>query len=75
MYQHAKNQFIASVHSLVTINFRISSSDWQHPFLTMPNQKIFNQLLIFVNLYQHAKKEAVSSICSVVMVDLKILHI
>ena len=75
MYQHAKKQFIASVHCLVTINFRISSSDWQHQFLTMPNQKYFDQLFIFVNLYQHAKKEVVSSICSVVTVDLKILHI
>ena len=28
----------------------------------MPNQKIFNQLFIFVNLYQHAQNEAVSSI-------------
>ena len=25
-----------------------------------PNQKIFDQLLIFENLYQHAEKEAVS---------------
>ena len=39
----------------------------------MPNQKFFNQLLIFVNLYQHAKNEAVSSICSIEIVDLKIL--
>ena len=30
----------------------------------MPNQKLFNQLLIFVNLYQHAKNEALSSIFS-----------
>ena len=30
-------------------------------FLTMPHQKRFNQLLIFVNLYQYAKNEVVSS--------------
>ena len=40
----------------------------------MPNQKVFNQLLIFVNLYQHAKNQAVSSIRSGEMVDLKILQ-
>ena len=40
----------------------------------MPNQKIFNQLLIFVNLYQDAKNEAVSLICSGEIVDLKILQ-
>ena len=40
----------------------------------MPNQTIFDKLLIFVNLYQHAKNEALSSICSGEMVDLKILQ-
>ena len=40
----------------------------------MPDQKIFNQLLIFVNFYQHAKNEAVSSIFSGEMVHLKILQ-
>ena len=40
----------------------------------MPNQKIFNQLLIFVNLYQHPKNEAVSFICSGEMVHLKIMQ-
>ena len=40
----------------------------------MPHQKLFNQLLIFVNLNQHAKKEAISSICSEQMPDLKILQ-
>ena len=40
----------------------------------MPNQKIFNQLLIFASLYQHAKNEAASSICSGEIFDLKILQ-
>ena len=40
----------------------------------MPNQTIFDKILIFVNLYQHAKNEAISSICSGEMVDLKILQ-
>ena len=39
----------------------------------MLNQKIFDQLLIFINLYQHAKNEVVSSICTGEIVDLKIL--
>ena len=40
----------------------------------MPNQKIFNQLLIFANFYQHAENEAVSSICSGEIVHLKIMQ-
>ena len=40
----------------------------------MPKQKIFHQLLMFLNLHQHAKNEAVSLICSGEMVDLKILQ-
>ena len=74
LYQHAKNQLIPSVHSSDTVNFRVQRPDGSNPFLTMPNQKIFNQLLIFANLYQHAKNEAVSSICSGEILDLKILQ-
>ena len=62
MYQHAKNQLIPSVYSWETFKFS-PETDWPHPLLTMPNQNIFDQLLIFVNLYQHTKNEAVSSIC------------
>ena len=40
----------------------------------MPNQKLFEQLSICVNLYQHTKNEAVSWICSGEIVDLKILQ-
>ena len=40
----------------------------------MPNQKIFNQLLIFMDFYRHAKNEAISSICSAEIVHLKILQ-
>ena len=69
-----KNLLIPSVHSSDTINFRAQRPDWPHPFLNMPDQKIFNQLLIFMNLYQHAKNEAVSSPCSGEIVDLKILE-
>ena len=32
-------------------------------------QKIFDQLLIYVNLYQNAKHQAISSICSEDMAD------
>ena len=55
LYQHSKNQFISSVCSLDKVNFRVLSSDWHHPFLTMHTSKIFNHLLICVNLHQHAK--------------------
>ena len=71
LYQHAKNQLVPSVLSRDTVNFRVQRPDWPHSFLTMPHQKLFNQLLIFVNLYQH---EAVSSICSGEMLDLKVLE-
>ena len=42
--------------------------------MNISNQKIFYQLLIFVNLYQHAKNEAVLLISSGEKVDLKILQ-
>ena len=40
----------------------------------MPHQKLFNQLLIFVNLYQHTENQAVSLIHSEEILDLKILQ-
>ena len=40
----------------------------------MPNQKIFNQLLISVNLHEHAKNAVVSSICSGEIVHLNIMQ-
>ena len=55
-------------------HFRVHRPDWSHPLFTMPNQKMFDQLLIFVNLYQHAKNYTVSSICVGEMVDLIILE-
>ena len=55
IYQHAKNQYIPSVHSLDPANFRVPSPDWSVPFLTMLTLKILKLLLIRVKLYQHAK--------------------
>ena len=55
IYQHAKNQYIPSVHSLDPANFRVTSPDWSDPFLTMLTPKILKLLLIRVKLYQHAK--------------------
>ena len=40
----------------------------------MSEQKLFNELLIFVNLYQHAKNEVVSSTCSGEMLDSELLQ-
>ena len=57
LYQHAKNQFIPSVHSSDTVNFKVPSHDWPHPFLTMPTPKTFK--LIFMKLYQHAKNKLI----------------
>ena len=54
-----KNQFIPFAYSSDTVNFRGQRQDWSKPFLTIPNQKIFNQILIFLNLFQHAKNETV----------------
>ena len=67
-------QLIPSVHSSDTVNFGVQRQDWPNPFLTMPNQKNFNQLLILMNLYQHSKNEAASSICSEEIVDLEVLQ-
>ena len=50
-----KKEFIPYVHFWDTTNFRVPWTDWPHSFLTMPTPKIFDQLLIFVNLYQHVK--------------------
>ena len=57
LYQHAKNQFIPSVHSSDTVNFKVPSHDWPHPFLTMPTPKTFK--LIFMKLYQYAKNKLI----------------
>ena len=35
----------------------LESHDWPHPFLTMPTQQIFDQLLTVINLHQHAKNQ------------------
>ena len=56
------NQFI--VHSSDTVNFKVPSNDWPHPFLTMPAPKIFNHLLICLNLYQHAKNQSIPLVYS-----------
>ena len=44
------------------------------PFLTIPTQKYFDQLLVYVNLNQYAKNQATSFICSGDMVEKKILQ-
>ena len=81
LYQHAKNQFIPSLHSSDTINFKVHSHDWPHPLLTMPTPETFK--LIFMILYQHAesshqighaKNETVSLTCSGEIVHLEILQ-
>ena len=46
LYQHEKNQLIPSVHSSDTVNFIVQRPGWPHPIFTMPNQKIFHQILL-----------------------------
>ena len=57
-----------SVYSICWVlrysQFRVQWPDWQQPFFTMLTQKIFDQLLIFVNLYQHAKNQFIPSVNS-----------
>ena len=62
LYQHVKNQFILFDHSVDIVNWKVPSHDWPHPFLTMPTTKIFNHLLICMNLYQHAKNQLILEI-------------
>ena len=58
LHQQAKYQFTPSV-SWDAVNFRVLWPDWPCPFLTMSTQKIFDQLLIYVNLYKYAKNQAI----------------
>ena len=62
-------KLVHSIDSWDTANFRVPWPDWPHPFLAMPIQKLFDQLLIHANLYHHAKNQVISLICSGVMVD------
>ena len=73
LYQHAKNQFIPSVHSSDTVNFKVPSHDWPHPFLTMPTPKTFK--LIFMKLYQHAKNKLIPLVNSILESSNQIGHI
>ena len=57
---------------LETVNFRVPYPDWPNPFLTMPTQTNFDQLLIFVNLYQHAKNQFIPSAHSSDTVNFKV---
>ena len=74
LHQHTKNQFIPSIHSWDTVNFRVLWPNWPDPFLPVPTQ-IFFDLLIYVNFYQYPKDQAISLICSRDRVDWKILQL
>ena len=73
LYQHAKNQFIPSVHSSDTVSFKVPLLDWPHPFLTMPTPKTFQ--LIFMELYQHAKNKLIPLVNSIFEFSNQIGHI
>ena len=44
------------------------------PIFDHIHPKLFNQLLISMNMYQHAKNHAISSFCCKDLIDLKILQ-
>ena len=70
-------QKISSFHQFILVIqpiLEFCGQTGKNPFLTMPIQKYFDQLLIYVNLYQHAKNQVISLICSGDMVDQKILQ-
>ena len=46
--------------------------DWPHPFLMILSQKIFDQVLSFVNLYQHAKNQLIPSVHSCNTVNFRV---
>ena len=64
LYQHAKNEFIPSVHSSDKVNFRVLSHDWPYLFLTMPTSNIFSYLLICMDLCQDARNQLIPSFYS-----------
>ena len=57
---------------LEAANSRVLWPHWPHPFLTMPTQTIFDQLLIFVILLQYAKNQFIRSIHSSDTVSFKV---
>ena len=73
LYQHAKNQFIPSVHSSDTVTFKVPSHNWLHPFLTKPTPKTFT--LIFLKLYQHDKNKLIPLFNSILESRNQIGHI
>ena len=58
------NQFIPPVHYSNIVNFRIPSPNWPHICLTTATLKLFNYVLICMNLYQYAKNESLPSVNS-----------
>ena len=69
--QKKKKSLICCIIFWDSAKFRNLWPEWLHPFLTMPNQRFFKWLLVFINLYQHANNQATSSIFSADIIDLK----
>ena len=57
-----KNQFIPSIHTSDTVNFRVPLHDRPYPILTIPTPKLFSHLSTCINLYR--AKRSVNSISS-----------
>ena len=73
LYQHAKNQLIATVHSSDTVNSKVPSHYWPNQFLTMPIPITFK--LIFLKLHQHAKNKLIPLANSILESSDQIGHI
>ena len=56
--------WICTTMQKISLLHRVPRPDWPHPFLATPIQKIFDQILMYVNLYQ-----AILLICSGDMID------
>ena len=63
LYQHAKNQFIPSVHFSDTVSFKVPQHDWPQTFLTM------------LKLYQYAKNKLIPLVNSILESSNQIGHI
>ena len=61
--------FNKSVHSIYQAQSILESCDQicHTYFFTMPTQKIFDQILMYVNLYQHGKNQAISFVLEILL--------
>ena len=64
LYQHAKNQFISSVHSSDPVSFRVACSDWPHPFFDYAHPKNFQSPFNLREFVPACKKSVIPTVYS-----------